>query len=37
MKKLKFIYNPFSGDGTFKESLDYLIERFQKAGYMMVP
>lgn len=37
MKKLKFIYNPYSGDGVFKESLDYLIGRFQKAGYMMVP
>ena len=37
MKKLKFIYNPSSGDGIFKNRLDYLIERFQKAGYMMVP
>ncbi len=37
MKKLKFIYNPASGDGNLKNKLDYLIERFQKAGYMMVP
>lgn len=37
MKKLKFIYNPSSGDGTLKNRLDYLIERLQKAGYMMVP
>lgn len=37
MKKLKFIYNPMSGDGTFKNKLDYLVERFQKAGYMMIP
>jgi YegS/Rv2252/BmrU family lipid kinase len=37
MKKLKFIYNPSSGDGTLKNKLDYLIERFQNAGYMMVP
>ena len=37
MKKLKFIYNPYSGDGTLKNKLDYLIERFQKAGYMVVP
>ncbi|MEA4847249.1 MAG: YegS/Rv2252/BmrU family lipid kinase [Clostridiaceae bacterium] len=37
MKKLKFIYNPSSGDGIFKNRLDYLIERFQKSGYMMVP
>ncbi len=37
MKKLKFIYNPYSGEGVFKDRLDYLIERFQQAGYMMVP
>lgn len=37
MKKLKFIYNPSAGDGTLKDRLDYLIERFQKAGYLMVP
>lgn len=37
MKKLKFIYNPSSGDGNFKSKLDYLIERFQRIGYMMVP
>ncbi len=34
---MKFIYNPSSGDGTLKNKLDYLIERFQKSGYMMVP
>ncbi|MGE5632354.1 MAG: YegS/Rv2252/BmrU family lipid kinase [Caulobacteraceae bacterium] len=37
MKKFKFIYNPFSGDGTLKNKLDYIIERFQKAGFMVVP
>lgn len=37
MKKLKFIYNPASGDGTFKNRLDYLIENLQEAGYMVVP
>lgn len=37
MKKIKFIYNPFSGDGTLKNRLDYIIERFQNSGYMMVP
>jgi YegS/Rv2252/BmrU family lipid kinase len=37
MKKLKFIYNPSSGNGDFKNKLDYLIERFQRIGYMMVP
>ncbi len=34
---MKFIYNPSSGDGTLKNKLDYLIERFQKSGYSMVP
>lgn len=37
MKKLKFIYNPSSGDGTLKNKLDYIIERFQRAGFMAVP
>ncbi|HOR85024.1 MAG TPA: YegS/Rv2252/BmrU family lipid kinase [Bacillota bacterium] len=37
MRKLKFIYNPFSGDGTVKNKLDYLIEKLQKSGYSMVP
>ncbi len=33
MKKLKLIYNPFSGDRSFKLSLDNCISKFQKAGY----
>lgn len=37
MKKLKLIYNPSSGDGNFKNRLDYIIERFQRMGYMVVP
>lgn len=37
MKKLKFIYNPSAGDGTLKDKLDYIIERFQKLGYLTVP
>lgn len=31
--KVKLIYNPVSGSGTFKENLDYIIEKFQDKGY----
>ena len=33
MKKLKLIYNPFSGDKTFKFDLDIYVENLQNAGY----
>jgi len=33
MKKLKLIYNPMSGDRTFKNSLDAYVAAFQKAGF----
>ncbi len=33
MKKLKLIYNPFSGDKTFKFDLDLCINKLQEAGY----
>ncbi len=33
MKKLKLIYNPFSGNKTFKHDLDICIEIFQSYGY----
>lgn len=33
MKKLKLIYNPFSGDKSFKFELDVCISIFQEAGY----
>ncbi|MFI3230396.1 MAG: YegS/Rv2252/BmrU family lipid kinase [bacterium] len=33
MKKLKLIYNPQSGDTSFKSNLDICIEIFQKADY----
>ena len=33
MKKLKLIYNPFSGDRSFKGGLDGYIAAFQRAGY----
>lgn len=32
MKKLKLIYNPFSGDKSFKNNLDVCIHMFQQAG-----
>lgn len=33
MKKVILIYNPFSGDKTFINSLDYIIEKFQEKYY----
>lgn len=33
MKRLKLIYNPFSGNKSFKFNLDTCIEKFQNAGY----
>lgn len=33
MKKLKLIYNPFSGNRSFKYDLDICIKIFQEAGY----
>lgn len=33
MKKIKFVYNPNSGDKSFKESLDKCIEVIQRGGY----
>lgn len=33
MKKLKLIYNPFSGDRTFKNAIDDIVFVFQNAGY----
>lgn len=39
MKKEKVIlfYNPFSGNGLFKNNLDYIIHAFQKVGKMVQP
>lgn len=33
MKKLKLIYNPFSGDKSFKYNIDNCIKIFQEGGY----
>ena len=37
MKSVKLIYNPLSGDATFKHKLDFIIEKFQKSGYLVSP
>lgn len=37
MKKIKLIYNPKSGDTSFKNKLDTVINRFQASGYITVP
>lgn len=37
MKKVKLIYNPRSGDTSFRNKLDKVIDRFQSAGYAVVP
>ncbi|MBB6217364.1 YegS/Rv2252/BmrU family lipid kinase [Anaerosolibacter carboniphilus] len=35
--KVKLIYNPVSGDGTFKNHLDYIIDKFQQQGLQIEP
>lgn len=37
MDKLRLIYNPGSGDRSFRNRLDEIIEEFQKEGYQVVP
>ncbi|MFV0518581.1 MAG: YegS/Rv2252/BmrU family lipid kinase [Aminipila sp.] len=37
IKKVLLFYNPHSGNGLFKNNLDLIIERFQRAGYTTVP
>lgn len=37
MKKAKIIYNPNSGDKSFKNKLDMIIEKLQKGGYEVTP
>lgn len=37
MKKLRFIYNPVSGNGILKTKLDSLIEKFQRHGFQVIP
>lgn len=35
MKRIKLIYNPISGDGGFKNELDFVIQSFQENGYLV--
>lgn len=37
MKKVKFIYNPFSGEGVVTKNLDIIINRYQAKGYTIIP
>lgn len=37
MKKIKLIYNPYSGDRSFKNKLDLVIEKFQNSDYTVIP
>lgn len=36
-EKVILFYNPNSGNGLFKNNMDYIIDRFQTAGYQIVP
>lgn len=37
MKKVKFIYNPFSGEGVVTKNLDTIIGKYQAKGYSIIP
>ncbi|MDR0907050.1 MAG: YegS/Rv2252/BmrU family lipid kinase [Rikenellaceae bacterium] len=37
MKKVKFIYNPSSGEFTIADSLDIIIALYQERGFVIVP
>lgn len=37
MKKALLIYNPKAGNGMFKNHLDFIVEKFQDRGYILVP
>lgn len=36
-KKVILFYNPYSGDSVLRHSLDHIIDRYQRAGYLIVP
>lgn len=36
-EKVLLFYNPRAGNGLFKNNLDYIIDRFQTAGYQVIP
>lgn len=35
--KVLLFYNPNAGNGLFKNNLDYIIDRFQHQGYLVIP
>lgn len=35
--KILLYYNPYSGNGMFKNNLDHIIDRCQNAGYQVMP
>lgn len=37
MEKVKFIYNPFSGEAVITKNLDTIIGKYQAKGYTIVP
>ena len=37
MRKVKFIYNPFSGEKEILKYLDYLIYSYQKKSFIVIP
>jgi len=37
MNKIRFIYNPVSGNGILKTKLDSIFEKFQRHGFQLVP
>ncbi|WP_163468296.1 YegS/Rv2252/BmrU family lipid kinase [Fusobacterium sp. IOR10] len=37
MKKVKFFYNPFSGERTILKYLDYIINAYQKKEFLIIP
>lgn len=36
-KKILLYYNPKSGNGNFKDNLDYIVDRLQKENYQLIP
>lgn len=37
MKKVKFLYNPFSGEKKILKFFDYIIENYQKKEFVIIP
>lgn len=37
MQKVKFIYNPFSGEGLITKNIDLIIKKYQSKGYTIIP